>query len=404
MFQNVPVGSGPVQPKRRSLSAILVFLLAVVMFSLGARYGHGDLFKRSSSQNSTLARLDYTGTDEIFRELKQNFDGKLDQTSLEDGLKEGLTKAAGDPYTEYLNAKEAKNFQNDLDGSFTGIGAELSKDAQTKSIVVVAPLSGYPAEKAGLKPKDVIAEIDGKSAYDITVSEAVDKIRGPKDTKVKLKVVRNERETLDFEITRQEIKIPSVETKTLDNNIGYIKISRFADDTADLTQKAAKTLKEQQVKGVVLDLRGDPGGLLDAAVSVSSLWLKDKTILTERRDGTIVKTFKSAGDSLLEGVPTVVLIDEGSASASEITAGALHDNKAAQLVGVKSFGKGSVQQLQQLSSGGVLKVTVARWYTPSGKNIDKAGIEPDKKVERSEDDLKNNQDPQLQAAQDILSE
>lgn len=380
---------------------IFIAVIAGFIFCLGIQFGNGNIsgYRSKNSQNQSLGKLDYNGVDQVYNELRKSFDGKLDQAKLEDGLKEGLAKATGDPYTEYFNPESAKEFNEELDGSFTGIGAELGKDAETKSIIIVAPIAGFPAEKAGLKPRDVIAEIDGKSAFDLSVTQAVKLIRGPKDTTVKLKLIRDSKDTIDVEITRQEITIPSVESKTLQDNIGYLKIARFSDDTVELSQKAARQFKADGVKGVVLDMRGDPGGLLDAAVSVSSIWLpKDKVVLTERRDGVVVKTFKAEGSPILNGVPTTILIDAGSASASEIVAGALRDNNAAKLVGVKSFGKGSVQQLQQLSGGGMLKVTIARWFTPNGKNIDKSGIEPDQKVERTDDDFKNNRDPQLDAA------
>lgn len=397
-----PVGNGATKSSNRGKLALTLFC-AVIIFLGGVQYGRGNVSGIGLGTQQAASKLNYGGVTQVYDALRKNFDGTLDQSKLEDGLKEGLVKAAGDPYTEYLNPQAAKEFNEDLNGSFMGIGAELSKDPDTKSIVIVSPLAGFPAEKAGLKPRDVIAEIDGKSAYDLNVTDAVKKIRGPKDTTVKLKIIRDNKQTLDIDIVRKEIKIPSVESKTLDNNIGYIKISRFAEDTADLSREAAKKFKETNVKGVVLDVRGDPGGLLDAAVDVSSLWLPpDKTVLTERHDGAIIKTYKANGSPLLAGIPTVVLADDGSASASEITAGALRDNQAARIIGVKSFGKGSVQQLQQLDGGGILKVTIARWFTPNGKNIDKAGIEPDQKVERTEDDFKNNRDPQLDAASIFL--
>jgi carboxyl-terminal processing protease len=230
------------------------------------------------------------------------------------------------------------------------------------------------------------------------VSEAVKRIRGPKGTVVKLKIIRAGKEEKNFDITREEINIPSVEAK-VEDGIGYMKISRFGDDTSALAAKGAEEFKQAGVRGVVLDMRGNPGGLLDSAVAVSSLWLPSgKTVLSERRDGVVVKNFPATGSAPLKGIPTAVLINDGSASASEITAGALKDNGAATLVGKKSFGKGSVQQLSQLRGGGVLKVTIARWFTPNGKNIDKEGIEPDQKVELTEEDAKAGRDPQKDAA------
>lgn len=395
----------PGQKKKFSvLRTLELTVAAVAVFGLGVAVGQGRItfgrdaiFKKPVS-NNLPQDLDYASVEQIYDSLRQNFDGQLDAGKLQDGLKQGLAKSTGDPYTEFFNAEGAKDFQEQLNGTFTGIGAELSKNPENNTIIVVAPIAGFPAEKAGIRPKDVIAEIDGKSAYDLTITDAVNKIRGEKGTKVKLKIIRDSKEELEFEITREEIKIPSVTTKTLDGNIGYIKIARFSDDTAKLTSEAATKFKSDGVKGVVLDMRGDPGGLLDAAVSVSSLWLEDKTILTERRDGSVIRTFDSKGTATLKGMPTVVLINAGSASASEITAGALKDHKAATLIGEKSFGKGSVQSIVNFRDDSILKVTIARWYTPAGKNIDKEGITPDKEIKLTDDDYKNNKDPQLDAA------
>lgn len=400
-----PTTERPVHKIRRPTKKIGVWIKRVclvvmigLVFVLGLNVGNGtiSLTAQTPVQKSLPGKLDYSSVDELYRALKANFDGSLDATKLTDGLKQGLVKATGDPYTDFFTADEYKAFNGELTGTFSGIGAELSQDAQG-NIIVIAPIAGYPADKAGLKPQDVIAQIDSTSTSGMTVSEAVDKIRGPKDTSVTLKIVRNG-QPQDLKITRQDISIPSV-TSTVDSGIGYMKISRFGDDTAQLAQKAAQNFKQQNVHGVILDLRSDPGGLLDAAVSVSSLWLpQGSTVLTERRDGVIVNTYKAEGNNILNGLPTVVLIDEGSASASEITAGALKDNGAATLIGQKSFGKGSVQQLVKLSGGEVLKVTIARWYTPNGKNIDKAGISPDQTVGITADDAKNGLDPQKAAA------
>lgn len=386
---------------------LAILLIVIVAFYVGIGVGSGtivfggdSLFRKSVSKGMP-ADLDYSSVEQMYDVLRKEFDGQLDSEKLVDGLMQGMAKASGDRYTEYLNAEEAKEFDEDLNGSFSGIGAELSKDKN--AIVIVAPIAGYPAEKAGLKPRDIIAEINGETAYDIGVSEAVSKIRGPVGTNVKLKVIRENSEELNFDITRQTITIPSVEHSVQEGNIGYMKISRFADDTDELAQQAAIEFKQKNVKGVVLDLRSNPGGLLDVSVEVASQWLpKGKTVLQEKRDGVTIRDYKSKGYANLWGIPTVVLVDEGSASASEILAGALKDNGAATLMGAKTFGKGSVQQLEHLRDGGVLKVTIARWFTPGGKNIDKEGIEPDKKVERTADDIKAGKDPQKDAALNSL--
>lgn len=380
--------------------ALLIFSLGVGVGSQRIAIGPNAAFK--SNQNTKLPEnLDYKSVEDVYDSIRANYDGELKTEELIDGLKEGLAKSTGDPYTEYMNVEAAKEFDEQLNGTFSGIGAELSKDKEL--IIIVAPIAGFPAEKAGLRPKDVIAEINGESAYDLTVSEAVSKIRGEIGTKVKLKIIRNNTEQLDFEITREQITIPSVTHEIIDGNIGYMKVSRFSEDTTKLTRESATAFKTANVKGVILDVRGDPGGLLDAAVDLSSLWLdKGDVVLKEKRGGVVVKTFNAKGNAILNGIPTVVLMNEGSASASEITAGALKDNNAATLIGTKTFGKGSVQSLVRLGDGAVLKVTIARWFTPNDNNIDKEGIEPDQKVERSEEDITNNRDPQKDAALTLL--
>lgn len=377
----------------------IVVLAGVLFLGIGignGRVAFGTDAKYRASIQRTNGKLSLDGIDEIHKDLEESFDGQLDTAKLEDGLKAGLVKAAGDPYTEYMSAAESKEFNEQLSGSFEGIGAELNKEEQT--IVIVSPIAGFPAEKAGLKAGDIISKINGETAFDISTSEAVKKIRGPKGTSVKLDVVRDGK-PLAFDIMRDQISTPSVKWEVTPENIGVMTISRFGEDTADLSRQAAEEFKAKNVRGVVLDMRGDPGGLLEAAVNVSSLWLpKGKTVLQEKRNDVVVKTYPASGNTVLEGIPTVVLIDGGSASASEITAGALKDNGAATLIGEKSYGKGSVQELRNLTGGGVLKVTIARWYTPNNRNIDKEGIEPDQKVELTEANAKAKQDPQKDAA------
>jgi len=398
------VGVSPRSVSYKKL-AINVSVLLVV-FGFGYLVGDSkvslgpDRIFRQSVQKTDAGVLEYDGVEELYAKLKEGYDGQLEASKLEDGLKEGLVEAAGDPYTEYMNNEESKDFEEQLSGSFEGIGAELGKE--NGSIIIISPIEGFPAQKAGVKARDIIVKINDESAYDISITDAVKKIRGQKGTKVKLQIARDGK-PLDFEITRDQINLPSVKTEITPENIGIIKISRFGDDTTQLVQQAAIDFKTKNVKGVVLDMRGNPGGLLDASVGVSSVWLpKGKMILEEKRDGKVVNSFAAKGNPALEGMPTVVLIDEGSASASEITAGALRDNNVATIIGQKSYGKGSVQEVRTLDDGGVLKVTVARWFTPNGRNIDKEGIEPDQKVELTEADVTAGKDPQKQSAVDKL--
>jgi carboxyl-terminal processing protease len=345
--------------------------------------------------------LNFSSVDQVYSILSRDFDGNLNASKLIDGAKQGLVSAAGDPYTEFFNPTDAKAFNDQLAGSITGIGAEIGSDA-SGNIQIVSPITGYPAQKAGLKPKDLISAINGQSTSGFSVSAAVSKIRGEAGTKVTLTIIRGQGNPFNITLTRQKITVPSVSWNEA-GNIGYMKISQFTDDTVKLAKKAAEEFKTKHVKGVVLDLRGNPGGYLKGAVDVSSLWLEQgKTVVSERRGSTIIDTEYATGDNLLAGLPTVVLIDSGSASASEITAGALRDNGVATLIGQKSFGKGSVQQVENLLDGSELKVTVAHWYTPDGKNIDKQGIKPDTAVGISDADLKAGKDPQKDKAYQIL--
>jgi carboxyl-terminal processing protease len=408
MQKHETTDSGKKQPYLRRVIMIGgAAFAAVLIFALGIAVGNGQIsFSSASSQNKSLpAQLDYRSVNQLYNAIRENYDGKLTEQQLLDGIKSGLAQATGDPYTEYFNKKDAQEFNQQLEGAFTGIGAELGQD-EDKNLIVVAPIDGFPADKAGIRAKDAIVSIDGKSTSGMSIDDAVKRIRGENGTKVELELVRDRKETLKLTITRAEIKIPSVEWSVTDDNIGYMKITQFSDDTTTLATQAAQEFRDKNVKGVVLDMRDNPGGLLNAAVDVSSLWLpKGTTVLQEKRDGKVVRTYSATGNDILKSIKTTVLINGGSASASEITAGALLDNKAATLIGEKSFGKGSVQQIQPLPDGAEVKITIARWYRPNGQNIDKKGIEPTKKIELTDDDYAQDRDPQKDAAvQTIVGE
>jgi carboxyl-terminal processing protease len=372
------------------------------IFAIGVNVGDGRIAFGSSGQNGGLpSTLNFSSVNQVYRALKDNYNGKLTTSQLLDGLKEGLAQSTGDPYTEYFNAQDAKAFSDELNNSFSGIGAELGQDS-SGDLEVIAPIDGMPAAKAGLKPKDIISEINGETTSGLSVDAAVNKIRGPVGSKVILTIIRNKSQTLHITITRNNIQVPSVNTKILSGNIGYMQISTFGNDTSALAEKAAqKFVNKDHVKSVILDLRDNPGGEVDAAVNVSSLWLpKGKMIMQER--GNENQTYYSTGNDTLHGLPTVVLVNDGSASASEITAGALHDNGAAVVYGTKTYGKGVVQALLNLSGGAELKVTVASWYRPNGKNINHKGITPDKTVKLNDADAKAGNDTQLNAAEAYL--
>lgn len=382
-------------------TAAIVLVVAVIAFVAGTR-ADSLHWTWLTGESSSGGPLNFSTVEQTYQLLQQKFaGGKLDTTKLIEGAKRGLVQAAGDPYTVYFDDKEAKEFLSDLDGTFTGIGAELSsKDGK---LVVVSTIDGSPAKNAGLLAGDNIVKVNDQATSSWSVDEAVSKIRGEKGTSVKITILRGS-DLKEFNITRDTINNPSVTYSETPDNIGYMRLSRFAqNDTAMLAKTAADEFKAKGVKGVILDLRGDGGGYVNAAQSVASLWLGNgKTVVSERKDGKTVDELKTNGDAILEGMPTIVLIDGGSASASEIVAGALHDYKAAQLVGVKSFGKGSVQEIVDAPGGGQLKVTVAQWFTPNGKNINKAGIQPDINVAISNDQINAGQDPQKDKAIEVL--
>ena len=407
--QVAPQAGGASHKKRRWPKRVGAALLVLVIFYAGFQFGDAAAYNQLPWSPKPISkglpsRLDYSTVNQVYRSLVDNYDGKLTETQLLNGLKHGLAESTNDPYTEYFTPQEAKAFNQQLNNQFSGIGAELGQD-KDGNLQVIAPISGTPAAKAGLQAGDLIASINGTSTSGMSVDEAVSKIRGKAGTKVTLQVVRNKTTALTIPITRENITVPSVTTKTLPNNIGYMQISTFADDTSDLAQKAATQFKNQHVKGIVLDLRDDPGGLLDAAIHVSSLWLPQKQlILQEKRGNVVQQSYYSLGDDSLNGIPTVVLINGGSASASEITTGALHDNKDAYVIGEKSYGKGVVQQLINFGDGSQLKVTVASWYRPNGQNINHRGITPDQTVKQAANVVPGaDNDTQLQAAENYLN-
>ena len=271
-------------------------------------------------------------------------------------------------------------------------------------IIIETPIAGFPAEKAGLKAQDIVTEINGTSTTNMLIDVAVNKIRGPINTYVSLSVVRDKSQRLTFKIKRENITVPSVNSKVINNNIGYIQITQFTQDTGDLAAKAAQQLKDKKVKGIVLDLRGNPGGLVDAALKVCNLWLSSGQLIMQDKAGDrVLDSYTADGaNNVLNGIPTVILIDGGSASAAEITAGALHDNNVAEIVGVKSFGKGVEQKIFNLSDGAEAKITVAKWYRPNGSNIQHKGITPDKIVTITQSEIANGNDTQLNAATQII--
>lgn len=342
--------------------------------------------------------LDLVVVQKAYRELKANYDGTVDSSVLADGAARGMVAAVGDRYTIFMDKTEAEQFSKELSGEVTGIGCELG--VRNDAATVVRVLENSPAAQAGLLAGDQFISVNDSSVEGLDSSEVASKIRGPEGTTVKVAVKRGE-ETKNFSITRAKLSDPSVRS-SVENGIGTLTITRFDANTAALTRQAAQGFVAQGVKGVILDLRDDGGGYLDAAQDVASLWLRDKVIVTEKTNNTVTGTIRTKGEPVLENKKTVVLVNGGSASASEIVAGALQDHKAATLIGEKTYGKGTVQKLIDLPDGRQLKVTIARWFTPNGKNITKEGIAPDTAVQLTSDDRNTGRDPQLEAARKLF--
>lgn len=324
---------------------------------------------------------------EVWNMVKEDYvDKPVDDTKLFYGAIEGMVAGLGDQNSVYFSPEKAEEFARDLSGEFEGIGAEIGlRDGQ---LLVVAPLPDSPAEKAGLRVGDKILKIDDQDVFGLSVDEAVAKIRGKEGTTVKLSVIHNDSENIeDIIVTREVINVPTTEWKMMENNIAYLRINYFNEDTWGEFDQAVKEMLLKNPKGLILDLRSNPGGYLETSIDVASEWVDDGFIVSEKfNDGTENK-YESRGTHRLAGMKTVVLIDGGSASGSEIVAGALQDYKFATLVGETSYGKGSVQDFQVLSDGSALKLTVARWYTPLDRQIDKKGIEPDVVLENMYSDV-----------------
>ncbi|OGI14137.1 MAG: hypothetical protein A2878_02040 [Candidatus Moranbacteria bacterium RIFCSPHIGHO2_01_FULL_54_31] len=329
--------------------------------------------------------------------------GNLDAHTLFYGAIDGMLSATGDPYTTFFDPKENKEFQEDISGTFEGIGAEMG--IKNEMLTVIAPLEGMPAEKAGLMAGDKIIKIDDQPTVTMSLEEAVSKIRGAKGTEVKLTIFHNgDEETRDVTVKRDIILVKSVRFEMKEGGIAYIRISRFGEDTEQAFQAAVKQTLAAKAAGLIIDMRNNPGGFLETSVVVGSQMLPRGKIVVMEEDGAGTrKEIKARGGDVLSGIPTVVLINEGSASASEILAGALKDNRDnVTLVGKKSFGKGSVQELISVSRDTSVKITVARWLTPAGHQINNVGITPDIEIALSRDDRENNRDPQLDKALEIL--
>ncbi|MBR6166221.1 S41 family peptidase [Candidatus Saccharibacteria bacterium] len=346
---------------------------------------------------NTADTIDFSSLNTIYQSLAENFDGNLEKSKLIEGAKRGMVEAAGDDYTYYMNETEASDFEKDLSGDVgAGIGVEIgSRDGFVK---VLRTMPDNPARAAGVLAGDIIYKADDEDISGLSVDEVAKKLRGAEGTQVKLTVVRDNKE-ISFDLTRATINNVSAYIDYR-GKTAIITLTRFDKDTGTLTRKLAREALDKGCDKFILDLRGNGGGYVTSARDVASIWIDGKVVVEQRSANGIYneKTYATRGDAILAGKKTIVLVNGSTASASEIVAGALKDYNLATIIGEKTYGKGSVQSLESFLTGEMLRVTIAKWYTPNGKNIDKEGIEPDKVVERTFEQINKEEDPQLDAA------
>ncbi|MBI4457813.1 PDZ domain-containing protein [Candidatus Uhrbacteria bacterium] len=405
------------RPLRRWAPLVLATLLIIGSFAGGffvgrakgvgqVPAGEGQVTNREAPPPYLFKDVDFNQFWNVWKLVKEKYVGQpVSDVKMFYGAMAGMVAALGDPYSIYLDPEFADKFSQELSGTFEGIGAEIG--VKKNQLTVIAPLSGTPAERAGLKSGDHILAIDGADTTGMTVEEAVTRIRGKKGTEVKLMVIRETlKEPKEIAIVRDAIVVVSVKWSVKEaggKKIGVITISHFNDDTTERFNQAVREVLMQNIDGLALDLRNDPGGFLETAIDVAGEWIHEDVVVVEKFSDGQKKDYLSDGLARLADVPTVVLVNGGSASASEIVAGALQDYGKAKLVGEKTFGKGSVQDYMEFDDGSALKVSIALWLTPKGRSINQEGIAPDVEVKMTEEDYDADRDPQMDKALELLS-
>lgn len=395
-----------------SRKIVIIYLIIVFLCGLGVGYfwsnaWNFELVWQSSPLKILTQKLTSKGLDadlfwRVWR-IAQSLYVKqpVSDQNLFYGSLKGIVGALKDPYSVFLDPETAQKFKTEMTGTFEGIGIEIG--IKNNQLTVIAPLAETPAFRAGLKAGDKIYAIDKLDTSNMSVDYAATLIRGKKGTKVTLTVFRQGwGEPKDFEIIRDKIEIKTVQWEMKDKDIVYLKISHFNDKTFSDLSQAVQDILMQNPEKIILDLRNNPGGYLDVAVDSAGFWLPNRLITFSKDAKGEIKSFKTGGQGELVNLKTVVLINRGSASGAEILAGALQDYGIATLVGEKTFGKGSVQEFIDLPDGSAIKITTAYWYTPEGRQINETGVEPDVKVELTDEDYNLDHDPQLDKALELL--
>ncbi len=366
-------------------------ILLAVVFVLGTLFGNkgGAALPRVQVQNNGELPnpVNTSLINEVWNIVHKKYVGKVEDQDLATGMLRGLVAGLGDPYSAFADKDETNQFEEDISGRFSGIGVEIGR--KNGLVTVISPLKNSPAEKAGIKAQDIIYSVDGKNIpTDMTLSEVASKIRGPVGSSVKLGIIREKQEgTIDVTVRREKIQLESVTSEVRDG-IGIINLSVFHDDTAQRFNGIARQMLTARVKGIVLDMRNNPGGVLNGAVEIASHFVNEGDIVVKEvpADPSKAIEHRAEGPADLARIPIVVLVNGGSASAAEIMAGALRDLRSAKIVGEKTFGKGTVQELVKLSDGSSMRITIAKWLTPNGDEIAEKGISPDVQVEQGENE------------------
>jgi len=399
---------------RKAVGLYLAVIFTVASFLWGYRLGAHESRQRPSGSASGTVEfvnadadqsggvIDFNLYWDVWNLIKDRYAKQpVDEKKMFYGALSGMVASLGDPHSIFLEPVASEEFAQELSGKFEGIGAEIG--IKKGNLVIIAPLPGSPSEKAGLLAGDRIIGIDEVDTTGMALDDAVSRIRGDKGTKVKLHILRGEEaEPRIFEIVRDTIAVQSVKVTYAQSpkgkKLAIVKISHFNGDTFDRFLEAVTQIASRDIDGIVLDLRNNPGGYLDTSVQVLGEWVPGEVAVSERYSDGTTHEHRASGRGRLAGIPTVVLVNGGSASASEIVSGALQDYGKAKLIGTQTFGKGSVQDLIDLDDGSSVKLTIAEWLTPKGNNINTAGITPDYVVDRTEQDYEDDKDPQQDAA------
>ena len=391
----------------KTIMLIIIVIITTSLITAFATYQYlrNNVLAIRKGNNTSFEGLEYT-LSQFRTELENKYIGEINDEELIDGALKGYVNDLGDQYTTYYTKEEMKEIMEETNGNFVGIGIYMTENIKDNVIMVIKPIENSPAEKAGILPGDIITKINDVEYTGDKLEEASNKIRGEEGTKVKLEIYRNG-ETKEFEITRKKVVISHITTKVLEDNIGYIAISDFDGDCANEFKTKYKELEKKGITKLIIDIRNNGGGIVDKSLEIANTMIEKGRTLLITKDKKNNEDITKATENPIINMPVVVLTNEYSASASEILAGALKDNNKATLVGTKTYGKGIIQELNKLSDGSGLKVTVSEYYTPNHTAINKIGITPDVEVELSDEakkqlNLEEKDDNQLQKAIEIL--